>query len=182
MHALTGRDRDEFMKHPLHGEGYLMSLQSLCGAGRVLRGLYERWDGKGTPGQFKGDSIPLGARVLRAASEYERLRAGNIETRGFSHEDACNWLKNGSETRFDPKVSKAFVVLLNEQASTLATRVLPVSELKPGMVLAQDLIAGIGVLLLTKDHVLDDTMIRRLESFQNRVNKDLAVIVYRSLT
>ena len=182
MHALTGRDRDEFMQHPLHGDGYLMSLQSLRGAGRVLRSLYERWDGKGMPAHLKGESIPLGSRVLRAASEYERLRAGSIETRAFTHQDACNWLNNGSETRFDPKVSKAFVALLNEEASAVPTRTLPVANLKPGMVLSQDLTAGIGVLLLSKDHLLDETMIRRLDAFQRRVGKDIEVTVYRSTT
>lgn len=182
MHAMNGRDRDEFMKHPLHADGYLMSLQSLRGAGRVLRSLYERWDGKGMPAHLKGDAIPLGSRVLRAASEYERLRAGSIETRAFTHQDACNWLKNGSETRFDPKVSAAFVALLNEEANTVPTRTLAVSGLKPGMVLAQDLTAGIGVLLLSKDHLLDEAMIRRLDSFQRRIGKDLQVTVYRSTT
>lgn len=182
MHALPGRERDEFMQHPLHGDGYLMSLQSLRGAGRVLRSLYERWDGKGMPAHLKGESIPLGSRVLRAASEYERLRAGNIETRAFSHQDACNWLKNGSETRFDPKVSQAFVALLNEASSAVPTRTLPVSSLTPGMVLSQDLTAGVGVLLLSKDHLLDDAMIRRLDSFQHRVGKDIEVTVYRSTT
>ena len=182
LHMLPGRDRDEFMKHPLHGDGYLMSLESLRGAGRVLRSLYERWDGKGVPAHLKGDNIPLGSRVLRAASEYERLRGGSIESRQFSHQDACNWLKNGSETRFDPKVSAAFVALLNEDPNAIPTKVLPVSGLKAGMVLAQDLTAGIGVLLLSKDHQLDDAMIRRLEAFQRRVGKDMEVTVYRSST
>lgn len=182
LNALNSRDRDEFMKHPLHAEGYLMSLQSLRGAARVLRSLYERWDGKGMPAHLKGEAIPLGSRVLRAASEYERLRAGSMETRAFTHQDACNWLKNGSDTRFDPKVSAAFVALLNEEADAVPTRALPVSGLKPGMVLAQDLTAGIGVLLLSKDHLLDETMIRRLDSFQRRVGKDLQVTVYRSTT
>ncbi len=180
MHSLGGRDRDEFMKHPLNAEGYLMSLQSLRGAGRVLRGLYERWDGRGVPGTMKGDEIALGSRVLRAASEYERLRAGHIEARCFSHEDACKWLKNGSGARFDPRVSQAFLALLDEASDVSASRALPVSGLKPGMVLAQDLMAGVGVLLLSRDHVLDETMIRRLDSFQRRVGKDIEAIVYRS--
>jgi len=182
MNALAGRDRDEFMKHPLHADAYLMSLQSLRGAGRVLRSLYERWDGKGMPAHLKGDSIPLGARVLRAASEYERLRAGSIETRAFTHQDACNWLKNGSETRFDPKVASAFVAMLNEESSAVATKTLPVSGLKAGMVLSEDLTAGMGVLLLSKDHLLDDTTIRRLDAFQRRIGQELKITVYRSTT
>jgi hypothetical protein len=48
------------------------------------------------------------------------------------------------------------------------------------MVIAQDLTAGIGVLLLSKEHLLDETMIRRLDAFQRRVGKDLEVTVYRS--
>ncbi|HEV7912127.1 MAG TPA: HD domain-containing phosphohydrolase [Albitalea sp.] len=180
LSALNGRDRDEFMKHPLHGDGYMMSLDSLRGAGRVLRSLYERWDGKGMPAHLAGDAIPLGSRVLRAASEYERLRSGSLEARRFSHDDACKWLRNGSGTRFDPTVADAFAALLNEDPNVVPTRTLGVAALMPGMVLAQDLTAGIGVLLLSKDHLLDDTMIRRLDAFQRRVGKDLQVTVYKS--
>jgi len=182
MHSLSPRERDDFMKHPLHGDGYLMSLASLRGAGQVLRNLYERFDGKGVPAQLEGDQIPLGSRVLRAASEYERLRSGSLESRRFSHEDACKWLRNGSGTRFDPKIAEALVVLLDEATGELPSDTLPVSGLKPGMVLARDLTAGLGVLLLSKDHMLDDTMIRRLEAFQNRIGKDLNLVVYRSTT
>lgn len=180
LHMLSGRDRSEFLKHPLHGEGYLMSLQSLRGAGQVLRALYERFDGKGVPAELSGDDIPLGSRVLRAASEYERLRGGCIESRCFSHEDACKWLRNGSGTRFDPQVVQAFLALLDEEPNAMPTAALGVAALKAGMVLARDLTAGVGVLLLSKDHVLDEAMIRRLDSFQGRTGKELELLVYRS--
>jgi hypothetical protein len=132
------------------------------------------------PAHLVGDNIPLGARVLRAASEYERLRSGSIETRRFSHDDACAWLRNGSGTRFDPKVAETFLAVLKEAGSPAAARSLAVSALKPGMVLASDLVAGIGVLLLSKDHLLDDTTIRRLDAFQRRVGKSFDVLVYRN--
>jgi response regulator RpfG family c-di-GMP phosphodiesterase len=182
LHMLNGRDRDEFMKHPLHGDGTLMSLSSLRGAGQVLRGLYERFDGKGVPDELKGDQIALGSRVLRVASEYERLRSGSIESRRFSHEDACKWLRNGSGARFDPRVSQAFLELLSEDPNAAPATSLPVASLRPGMVLAQDLMAGAGVLLLSKDHLLDEPMIRRLVVFQARVGQTLDVLVYRSKT
>ena len=180
LHMLGRRDRDDFMKHPQHGDGYMMSLQSLRGAGQVLRSLYERFDGKGAPAELKAEQIPLGARVLRAASEYERLRSGAIESRRFSHDDACKWLRNGSGSRFDPQVASAFLALLSEDGSAAPSRSLPVAALEPGMVLASDLTAGVGVLLLSKDHVLDDAMIRRLDAFQSRVGQNLDVLVYRS--
>ena len=182
LHMLNGRDRDEFMKHPLHGDGYLMSLPSLRGAGQVLRSLYERFDGKGVPDEHEGEQIAIGSRVLRAASEYERLRSGSIESRRFSHDDACKWLRNGSGTRFDPRVSQAFVALLSEDPNAVPMVSLPVAQLRPGMVLAHDLMASVGVLLLSKDHRLDEPMIRRLDAFQSRIGKSLEVLVYRSKT
>ena len=180
LHSLPARDRDEFMKHPLHGDGHLMALPSLRGAGRVLRSLYERFDGKGMPAHLRADNIPLGARVLRAASEYERLRSGSIESRRFTHDDACAWLRNGSGTRFDPNIAETFLAVLKEAGSPAAARSLSVDALEPGMVLASDLVAGIGVLLLSKDHLLDDTTIRRLDAFQRRVGKSFEVLVYRN--
>ena len=180
MHTLAPREREEFMRHPLNAEGCLMSLPSLRGAAQVLRGLYERWDGKGVPGSLRGDAIPLGSRVLRAASEYERLRAGSIEARSFSHQDACKWLQNGSDTRFDPRVAKALVELLDEVNDTVAMQQIRLADLRPGMVLSQDLIAGAGVLLLSKDHVLDEAMIKRLNAFQQRIGHDIDLSIYRS--
>ena len=182
LHSLPAKDRDEFMKHPLHGDGHLMALPSLRGAGRVLRSLYERFDGKGLPAHLIGDNIPLGARVLRAVSEYERLRSGSIETRRFSHDDACAWLRNGSGTRYDPKVAETCLAVLAEAGSAAATKSLAVGALKAGMVLASDLVAGVGVLLLSKEHMLDNTTIRRLDAFQKRVGKTFEVLVYRSTT
>ena len=178
LNALNGRTRDEFMQHPLQGEGYLMSLSSLRGAGRILRGLYERFDGKGTPEQLSGDAIPLGSRVLRALSEYERLRSGYIETRRFTHEEGRTWWRNGSGTRFDPQVCAVLLAELKDEAGGGALRTLTVAELKPGMVLAADLMAGVGVLLLPQDHVLDEAMIRRLDSFQRRSVLNLKITVY----
>lgn len=179
LHGLNGRNREAFMQHPLHAETYLMSLPSLRGAARVLRGLYERYDGKGVPDALEGEEIPLGARVLRVASEYERLRGGSIEMRRFRHEEAVGWLRNGSGSRFDAKVAAAFIELLERGGGAAPMLALSVGQLKPGMVLARDLTAGTGVLLLPKDHVLDEAMVRRLEAFQRRIDVDLEVVVYK---
>lgn len=178
LHGLTPRNRDAFMQHPLHAESYLMSLSSLRGAAQVLRSLYERFDGKGVPDGLEGEAIPLGARVLRVASEYERLRSGQIELRSFRQDEAVKWLRNGCAGRFDPRIVNAFLEVL-ASGGTSATVTLEVEQLKPGMVLARDLTVRSGVLLLPKDHVLDDLMIRRLEAFQRRVDTSLDVTVYK---
>ena len=72
--------------------------------------------------------------------------------------------------------------MLSDDANAMPATALPVAMLRPGMVLARDLTAGVGVLLLSKDHVLDEPMIRRLAGFEARIGKLLDVLVYRSDT
>lgn len=77
------------------------------GASVVLRHLGERWDGKGTPDGLAGEAIPLGARLLRVASEYFRLRAGCLRSRRFDDGEARRWIEFASGKRFEPRIVDA---------------------------------------------------------------------------
>ena len=166
--GLNGDDRRRLQRASLAAEAYLVAMPSLIGAGCVLHHLAERWDGKGEPDGLKGQATPAGSRLLRVASDWVRLKAGCIELRRFSDADAQRWLRNGSGTRYDP----AMVDMLIAWQDAEHTRPAPLSRLgvaalAPGMVLAQDLIAG-GALLVPQGRSLDARLISALVQLEQR--------------
>ena len=166
--GLNGDDRRRLEHVPLAAEAYLVAMPSLMGAGRVLHHLRERWDGKGEPDGLKGHATPAGSRLLRLASDYERLKAGCIESRRFSDADARRWLRNGSGTRYDPAMVDALIARLDTAHARPAPRSrLSVAALAPGMVLAQDLVAG-GALLVPQGRCLDARLISALGQLEQR--------------
>ena len=168
LHALAGDDRHRMQRVPLVAEGHLLALPSLAGAARVLHHLGERWDGQGEPDGLKGAAIPAGARLLRVASDFERLKAGCIETRRFTDAEARRWLGNGSGTRYEPTAVQALLDWFDSAQAVPAPRTrMGLAALQPGMVLAQDLSVG-NVLLVPQGRALDATLIKALAQLEQR--------------
>lgn len=173
LHSLSPEDRRDFYRHPQQAQGHLLAMSALQGAARVLRHRFERWDGQGDPDGLRGDGIPMGARVLAMASDFERLRRGAIEARLFTHEEAVRWLGYGSGKRYDPALVDA---MTHMQEAGPSTRRLRTPALKPGQTLAADLMAG-SVLLLAQGRVLDERLIGSLQLFERRQGITLEVEV-----
>jgi response regulator RpfG family c-di-GMP phosphodiesterase len=177
--ALAGGDRADFLRHPQHGASYLMALPSLHNPARILRALYESHDGHGTPDGLSGEAIPLGARVLRVASDYERLRAGALERQRPDVEAACAWMRSGSGTRYDPRVVEVLTSLVAAPTREPRRRSsVQTSELSAGMVLAADVVTPGGVLLLGQDHPLDAALIACLTDHEEMNGVALSIWVY----
>jgi response regulator RpfG family c-di-GMP phosphodiesterase len=167
FNLLTPDERNEMVKHPAKGEALLMGLEQLHGAARLIRAHHERFDGQGYPDGLSGLAIPLGARILAAANDYDAVQQGAISTKRASPEEALQYLNAGRGHRYDPSVLDALDKLLGSAAKPEA-RQLPLQsdKLKPGMVLARDLVTRDGVLLLARDFIVDDNLIRHIQGFE----------------
>lgn len=177
--ALSASDRRRMQQVPLMAEACLVTLPSLAGAGRVLHHLGERWDGKGEPDGLQGATTPAGARLLRVASDYERVKAGCIEARRFGDADAQSWLRRGSGTRYDPAMVDAVVAWLLAAPAPIAARTrIGVPSLVPGMVLSHDLVVG-GALLVPRGHCLDTRLIAALGQLERRQDIRLELEIAR---
>jgi putative two-component system response regulator len=87
----------------------------------VARSHHERWDGSGYPDGLNGEAIPLAARIMTIADQYDALRSARPYKEAFSHERACAILLEGDQrTRpghFDPRILEAFRSLAGEFAA-----------------------------------------------------------------
>jgi HD domain/GAF domain len=68
---------------------------------------HENWNGKGSPHGLKGESIPLGSRILGVAEAYVTLRRGRPGRPPETPEKTLGLLKRLSGVKYDPKVIEA---------------------------------------------------------------------------
>jgi response regulator RpfG family c-di-GMP phosphodiesterase len=79
-------------------------------ARQALESMYERYDGKGLPGQAAGKEIPLGARLLAIADTYADLTQNpkNPYRKALRPVQACEVLARFKGTIFDPNLVDLF--------------------------------------------------------------------------
>jgi response regulator RpfG family c-di-GMP phosphodiesterase len=181
FHSLSFDDRTEVIKYPVKGEMALMALEQLHGAAKLIRNHRERFDGTGYPDRLSGLSIPLGARILALADDYDTALMGTTFVKPLKPAEASLLIQGGKGKRYDPAVVDA---LLNElggarpatdSASELTLRS---GQIIPGMELSRDLITQGGEMLLTKGHVLNEQLIKQINRFESMDGHSLTIYVH----
>ncbi len=79
---------------------------------------HERWDGKGYPYGLKGESIPMGARILTVTDSFDAMTSDRPYRKAMSVEDAREELQRCSGLQYDPRVVNAFLQILDKQKQT----------------------------------------------------------------
>lgn len=160
---MSGDDLGAYRAHPVKGEQSLMALDELKEPARIMRSHHERFDGQGFPDGLVGAGIPVGARILAVANDYDGAQIGTLSTRRFSTEEAKKMIQEGKGKRYDPKVVEAFLGIMGGAVvDTGGEMLIAVADLRPGMVVARDLFSRDGVLMLASDYLLDDSLIRHI--------------------
>ncbi len=76
--VFTVDERQLAMKHPALAEKVLMELENMRNAARIIRHHHEQFNGQGYPDRLAGLDIPIGARILSVADDYDELQLGNL--------------------------------------------------------------------------------------------------------
>lgn len=180
--SLTSEERTEVVKHPAKGESALMALEQLQGAAKYIRGHHERFDGLGYPDGLAGFAIPLGARILALANDYDSVQLGTILNKHLTQNEALAYIQEGRGNRYDPAVVDTFLGKVTKQTTELTDAVaelmLNSTQLKPGMTLSKDMTGHDGNLLLSKDYVLDEQLISQIRNFERLESHLLVISVY----
>jgi hypothetical protein len=156
-----------------------MPLEDLREAAAIVRAHQERFDGEGYPDRLAGLDIPLGARILALASDYDNLQIGVLVERHLRPDQAAKIIIDSRGKRYDPTIVAAFEELVSGRVPVEPTRdrALRVAELRPGMRTTRDLVRRDGSLLLSADHVLTERMIRQLADFERMTDMTFNVYV-----
>jgi response regulator RpfG family c-di-GMP phosphodiesterase len=182
FNSLGAEARAALMKHPERGELLLMPIEQLSGPSALIRHHHEQFDGRGYPDGKSGMQIPLGARVLAVANDYDALQRGTLVARALSAADALRFLVENRGKRYDPGVVDAFSALLAEsRPEEFPDLPLRPDSLAPGMRISRDLMHHEGYLLLAQGHLLGGGEIEQLKRLEASEQKPFTVYVAQSV-
>jgi putative nucleotidyltransferase with HDIG domain len=94
--------------HTILGYELLKDIKLLKAVLPIVRHHHEFWDGTGQPDRLSGEAIPLSARILCLVEHLEEIRFSGLKEPELS-ELQVQTAKNGSGSRFDPRVVAAFL-------------------------------------------------------------------------
>ena len=191
---MTDEQKQLFKEHPVIASIILESVDRLTQVGEVILFHHEYMNGQGFPNGLKGRQIPLGSRILLAASEHCRIvetwprdmqKLVNMARRQFDpdvwkalnvsddpeaiiEEAAEKKILMEANEKFDVEVVSALIKTLRKTRNIMPTYTLGLEALKAGMVLMEDLRLNDGRLLLTRGTKLKDTSILSIRSIGER--------------
>ena len=106
---LTCDEYDQVKQHVVIGADILSAIPFTGPLALIVRHHHENWDGTGYPDGLRGDSIPIGARVLAIVDCYDALTSERPYRRKLSHETAVAMIRERRGTMYDPAVLDAFL-------------------------------------------------------------------------
>ncbi|WP_374266497.1 HD domain-containing phosphohydrolase [Zoogloea sp.] len=175
---MSGDELGLMRKHPITGQAALMGLENMRAAATLIRAHHERWDGQGYPDRLSGLAIPYGARIIALANDFDGMQIGLLSPRRLKAAEAIAFIQQNRGKRYCPQVVDAFMEVMGavDTVPQVVSELTP-SSLKPGMVLARDLVTRDGVMLLAADFVLDDNLIRQLRELEATEGVRLSIAI-----
>jgi response regulator RpfG family c-di-GMP phosphodiesterase len=155
---LTEAEAKLYFEHARIGQNLLANIPRLAEVARIVAYQQKDFDGGGYPlDAVSHQEIPLGARLLHLALDYDIVLAT-----GRRGQTALTELKRAAH-KYDPQLFKALQELLELEAG-FAIKDLPVDELEPEMITAEDILALNGTLLCSRGMEITPTMIARFKN------------------
>jgi len=134
------------------------SIPRLEAVQAILEAQEFTFDGVGSPrGAPRGESIPLGGRVLKLVSDYDFLEAS-----GTAPGVAISTLQ-GRKGRYDPQLLDALNRLKDKTASPGVSQT-ALASLQPGMLLIQDVLSTAGAVLVPRGHEVTSALLSHLRN------------------
>jgi hypothetical protein len=164
--------------HTKNGQEALEALGDMEKVSLIVRSHHEMWDGSGYPDNLSGERIPLTARIVCVANDYDGLQAGTLTVTRLKPEAAAKMIQMGSGKRYDPVVVRAFERVVFGDEIKAHEHIVTASELKVDMVLSRDLFSSDGALLAVANTKLaDEETVKRLQEYKNHDNSALKIVV-----
>jgi len=170
---LSQVELEMYQEHPRVGHDLIANIPRLKGIARIILYQGKHYNGLGMPPDDRAEQdIPLGARALHAALDYDTLvSAGNKPARALAMmKERVGW--------YDPRVLEALQGVVGNQVG-YALRSVALHELEPKMILAEHLKTLKGVVLMSRGQEVSASMKARLENFERTagVRQPIRVLV-----
>jgi len=97
----------EMKLHPVIGYEILNKVESFQEIALIVRHHHERWDGSGYPDGIKGQSIPLGSRIIAIADSIDAMMSDRLYRKKLSPEQCRRELSKNKGVMYDPDIADA---------------------------------------------------------------------------
>jgi response regulator RpfG family c-di-GMP phosphodiesterase len=158
---LSDADREVIIKLPETAERLVADIPRLDAVREILHYQDTRYNGFSGSGLttrtgIAGDSIPLGARILKIALDFDLL-----EMRGLSVSDALGTMEQRLGW-YDPRLLAAFAAQHGAEASRVSLQEMRLSQVRVGMVFAAEVRSENGMLLVARGQEASLSLVERI--------------------
>ncbi|MCX7857609.1 MAG: HD domain-containing protein [Deltaproteobacteria bacterium] len=150
--------------HALIGKKILSCLKVCPNVATLVGEQYERFDGEGFPQGLRGNQMSVKALILQAITFYEEQL-----TRGFDREAILDSIHSASRRILEPTIASYIAEYVLDKEIKLNGTILkvPIHELKPGMVIAEDLYSVNGTKILSKGSKITEHILMIIDERKN---------------
>ncbi|MFP4526992.1 MAG: response regulator [Candidatus Kapaibacterium sp.] len=159
---VDGREKSEQMSRvPKFSYDLLLPMDGFAKPAKILKHVYENFDGTGIPDKIKGWEIPLGSRILRVVLDfYDFMKATNDQI-GKSIENLYHEGKRLYDIRIITLMDQYFA-WQNSTGKYKTEMTVSRRELEEGMTLSRNIITQSGIKLMSADTVLSEEKLEKI--------------------
>jgi response regulator RpfG family c-di-GMP phosphodiesterase len=157
---LTSDEEVMVRRVPEAVEHLLGNIPRLEGVRDILAHQDVRYDGRsGMPGRRKEQEIPVGARLLKVALDFDKLRwrVGSVERTIEMLQERAGW--------YDPEILTGAVRVFAKEEDMSAVQRVRVKDLELGMVLLDDIRSEAGMVLLGRGQEVTPAVLARIQNY-----------------
>ena len=155
-HLLRGEEQEYFQNIPVYSQLHASTFEDMPGLSETVRASHERIDGRGYPDGLSGSRIPEAAKYLAIAVFYAESSRSTQQT--------LDQIRQMSGTAFDPEVVALFLESDIGLDTNKKKRTINLTQLKPGMVIGEDLRYPSGAVFLPKGSSLSNITITMMKN------------------
>lgn len=181
--SLNPLELKNFRKFPILGEAALLGIPGLAAESKIIRCQFERFNGSGFPDGLMDKDIPTGSKILAVARDYIELVQGRYTGKAFEKNKARAEIKRFSNERYNPDVVTHFIDIIEKYTvDEVADNEQRVSarSLQTGMRLSRNIYSSSGMILLKKDHTIDNHLVEKVINFEFLAGETLDIFIYSS--
>ncbi len=173
---LAGDEPGFYRSHAERGERILTQLDLMRPVARLVRSHHEQFNGRGFPDGLAGEQIPVGARIVAAASLYDDL----VHREKVTLEKAPEILQQYRGYQLEP-VMVALLIDLNlnrqQEENRREDRDVFIEDLAAGMVLGRDILMKSGAFLMAAGTRIDAGIVQKLKRYHQMGNISAKVFI-----
>lgn len=169
---LKGEEKQLMDMHPSIASQLVRYIPRLEDIAEIITYQEKNYDGSGFPvDSVKEERIPVESRILKVALDFDLLLY-----RKYTPMDAYNVMSRRQGV-YDPKILDVLKKIAKIQ-SEYETSLVPIDDLKEGMVIAEDLYTIDGRLLIRQGHTVTTPLIEKLRNFSRTVGVEEPIKVF----